>query len=145
MTAWVTHYLNACISTWVRLTPDTLNSTACHHNSLTCDFSCLLLIKPSCCRPSASPVCAMLGVEGGQGVCPSPLSCSLGRSVCKMSVSSRDTASVGTPLGGKDPLCRGEEWKSGDINSVSASEKGNKKQRPVLPTISPACGSCKFE
>lgn len=91
-----------------------------------------------------SPVCALTGVEGGQGIPPSPPSCRLGRSVCRMTVSSKDTVSVGKPPRGKDPLCQGEERKSGDTCSVSASEKWNKNLRPV-PVISPARSSCKFE
>lgn len=71
----------------------------------------------------------MTGVEGGQGIPPSPLGCSLGRSVCRVTVSNRDAASEGTPPGGKDPLCNVGEWKSGDTYSASASEKWNKKQR----------------
>lgn len=59
------------------------------------------------------------------------------------SVSNRDTASIGTPSGGKEPLCHGEEWTNGDTRPFSAAEKWNKKQWSV-PIIPPACGTCKF-
>lgn len=46
-------------------------------------------------------------------------------------VSNRGTASIGTLPGGKDPLCHGEEWTSGDTDPFSAAEKWNIKLCPV--------------
>lgn len=84
--------------------------------------------------------CSMiLGVEGcadGLETPPSARSPSLqpGK-VCPWGecVSNRDTVREGTPQAGKDPLCHGEEWTSGDTClSVTCSYN------------SPAYHTCKF-
>lgn len=86
------------------LTTRACYSITCHHNPLTGDFSCLLFINPSCCRPSPSPVCMILGVPWFWVLRVVPMAwkplhqpaapaCSLGRSVHEVSVSPTGTLS----------------------------------------------------
>lgn len=127
------------------LTTRACYSMTCHHNPLTGDFSWLLFINPSCCRPSPSPVCMILGVPWfwlsrvvpmawKPRRQPAAPACSLGRSVHEVSVSPTGTLSEKAHHGlGRTLFAMG---RNGQVEIPAF-------QWPV-PIIPPAYHTCKF-